>query len=62
MKTRMFVKSLIAATLATAGQLHNAFTQANDSIRLVIDFPKGNPLNQHAHWLTAWPTLSETMV
>jgi spermidine/putrescine-binding protein len=53
MKTRAFVKSLIAAILATAGLLPNACAQANDRIRLVIGIPVGSTLDQQAHWLTA---------
>jgi tripartite-type tricarboxylate transporter receptor subunit TctC len=55
MKTRTLLKSLIAATLVTASLLPNAFAQANypnKPIRLVIGFPAGGPLDQHARLLT----------
>lgn len=55
MKTRTFVKSLITATLATITLLPSAFGQANfpnKPIRLVIGFPAGGPLDQHARLLT----------
>jgi tripartite-type tricarboxylate transporter receptor subunit TctC len=59
MKTRIFLKSLIATTLASAALttalLPSAFAQANfpnKPIRLVIGFPAGGPLDQHARLLT----------
>jgi tripartite-type tricarboxylate transporter receptor subunit TctC len=55
MKTRTLLKSLIAASLATAALLPCAFAQANypnKPVRLVIGFPAGGPLDQHARLLT----------
>jgi tripartite-type tricarboxylate transporter receptor subunit TctC len=55
MKTRTFFKTLISAALATAGLLQTAVAQTNfpsKPIRLVIGFPAGGPLDQHARLLT----------
>jgi tripartite-type tricarboxylate transporter receptor subunit TctC len=55
MKTRTLFKTIIAASLVTAGLLPSAFAQAsypNKPIRLVIGFPAGGPLDQHARLLT----------
>jgi tripartite-type tricarboxylate transporter receptor subunit TctC len=55
MKTRIFLQSFLAAALATAGGLSHAQTASNfpnKPIRLVIGFPAGGPLDQHARLLT----------
>ena len=55
MKTRTALKTLLAATFATSALLPSAFAQAsypNKPIRLVIGFPAGGPLDQHARLLT----------
>ncbi len=55
MKTRSFHQSLIAALLFSIGLVANATAQSafpNKPIRLVIGFPAGGPLDQHARLLS----------
>ncbi len=55
MKTRTAFKTLLATALLTAGLLPTAHAQTpypNKPIRLVIGFPAGGPLDQHARLLT----------
>jgi tripartite-type tricarboxylate transporter receptor subunit TctC len=55
MKTRTTLKILLLATLATSCLLGTANAQSaypNKPIRLVIGFPAGGPLDQHARLLT----------
>jgi tripartite-type tricarboxylate transporter receptor subunit TctC len=55
MKTRIALKILMASALLATGLLPQAHAQAtypNKPIRLVIGFPAGGPLDQHARLLT----------
>ena len=55
MKTRTFIKSILAAACVTASTLSTVHAQTNfpsKPIRLVIGFPAGGPLDQHARLLT----------
>ena len=55
MKTRTALKTLLTAALLSAGLLSQASAQANypnKPIRLVIGFPAGGPLDQHARLLS----------